>query len=92
MLYNFATLAEMTKVKWKLGMFLKENNITAYQLGKELGGLTKLPNLYRIINGDPTRVDLNGLGEIIKALRRLTKEQVDVCDLLEYQEGEQEHE
>ncbi len=77
----------MARVKWKLREYLDGHGITAYQLGKELGGQTRMPNLYRLINtaDGPSRVDLNMLGDIIVALERMTKEKIDVCTLLEFQ-------
>ncbi len=85
MLNSPATLTDVARVQWKLGNYLERNKITAYQLGKELGGQTKMPNLYRITNtkDGPTRVDLNLLGDIITALEKLTGQAVGLDDLLE---------
>ena len=80
------TVTYMAKVQWKLKAFLDSHGITPYQLGKELGGQTRMPNIYRIINGEPSRVDLNMLGSVIEALAKLTGTRPSVCDLLEYEE------
>lgn len=76
----------MARVRWKLREYLEIHGITAYQLGKEMGGQTRMPNLYRVMSAaeGPSRVDLDTLGEIIEVLRRLTGKKVSVCDLLEY--------
>ena len=49
----------MALVRWKLAAYLKAHNLTAYAVDKEMGGLTRIPTVYRMADGDTplSRVD-----------------------------------
>ena len=65
--------------------FLERQGLTAYALGKEIGG-ARMNTVYRIARrGDePQRVDLVILAAVLDGLRRLTGEEVQIGDVLEY--------
>ncbi|CAM2975776.1 helix-turn-helix domain-containing protein [Deinococcus radiodurans] len=74
----------MSEVRWRLKEFLAERNLTAYALSKE-GGIHRLSTVYRITGSDaPTRVDLPTLAKVLDGLRKLTGEDVQIGDILEY--------
>lgn len=69
---------------WKLDEFLKARSITVYALSKEARGEVSITTLYSLANHPPKRVDLATFNAILSALERLTKERLEVGDLLEY--------
>jgi len=73
-------------IHWKVGDVLKAHNITGYQFWKA-SGLPKR-SAYRVVNGDARNMNSDTLDATIRALRKLTGEQIEVGDLLEYQESE----
>lgn len=76
----------MALVRWKLASYLTAHNLTAYKVAKQMGGMTRVPTVYRMADGDRpiSRVDLGTLAEVLVALRQLTGETVDIGDLLEF--------
>jgi hypothetical protein len=80
----------MGTVKWKLQEVLQHHNIRprdveteAIRLGYNFGKNT----IYRLLKDDgPINVNRETLSVLIAALRSLTKQQVEVEDILEYQE------
>ena len=76
----------MALVRWKLAAYLKAHNLTAYKVAQKIGGMTRVPTVYRMAdpNKIPGRVDLGTLAEVLVALRQLTGEAVDIGDLLEF--------
>lgn len=87
---TYATISDVATYKWKLPEYLEQHEITPYRLGVELGGHKRIPVIYRLAKKDkpPTRVDFDTLGELIKGLRVLTGKNVQLSDLLEYQDDE----
>lgn len=75
----------MSVVRWRLGAYLNERGLTAYALAKA-SGISRLNTIYRIAKegSEPTRVDLPTLAAVIDGLRKLTGEDVQITDVLEY--------
>jgi hypothetical protein len=75
----------MALVRWKLAAYLKAHNLTAYAVAKEMGGLTRIPTVYRMADGDKplSRVDFKTLADLMVALRVLGHP-VELSDLLEF--------
>ena len=78
-------MEDMATVGWTLAEYLERHGLTAYALGKEIGG-ARMNTVYRIARrgGEPQRVDLTILAAVISGLRRLTGEDVQIADVLEY--------
>ena len=75
----------MSMVRWRLTDYLEANNLTAYALGKSIGG-SRMNTIYRIARRgeEPTRVDFLILASVLDGLRKLTGEDVQLTDILEY--------
>ncbi len=75
----------MPNVRWRLADYLERHRLTAYALGKDIG-VTRMNTVYRIARrgSEPVRVDLETLGLVISSLRKLTGEDVQLTDILEY--------
>jgi hypothetical protein len=75
----------MALVRWKLAAYLKAHNLTAYAVAKEMGGLTRIPTVYRMADSDKplSRVDFKTLADLMVALRVLGRP-VELSDLLEF--------
>lgn len=75
----------MSVVRWRLAEFLETKHLTAYALGKSIGG-ARMNTIYRIARRgeEPTRVDFLILAVILDGLRKLTNEEVQLSDILEY--------
>ena len=78
-------MSPMSVVRWKLADFLESRGLTAYGVTKA-SSLTRMSTVYRIAKrGDePSRVDLPTLASILDGLRKLTGEDVQITDILEY--------
>jgi hypothetical protein len=75
----------MSVTRWKLAGFLKEKKLSAYALAK--ASSVKQPNtVYRMARPgyEPTRVDLPTITAVLDGLRKLTGEDVQITDVLEY--------
>lgn len=79
----------MAVVQWRLASFLEARQITAYALAKA-SGVSRMTTIYRIakVGEEPTRVDLPTLAAVIVGLRKLTGEDVQITDVLEFVENE----
>lgn len=78
----------MSKLTWKLDAVLQEHSITPAQLEREivrLGYEFGAKTIYRFTGPGPMNLNRNSLEAIISALRSLTRQEVNVQDLLEYQ-------
>lgn len=77
--------AGMPVVRWKLADLLEERKITAYALTKA-SGLNRMTTVYRLAKrgSEPTRVDLPTLAGVLAGLRKLTGEDIQITDVLEY--------
>lgn len=71
-------------VKWTVRPFLKRHDLTAYRLMKETG--LAQGTIYRLVNGETTTLNAETLDRVMTALRRLTGEEVQISDLLTYEE------
>lgn len=71
-------------VHWTVKPLLERHNITAYRLMKE-SGLAQ-GTVYRLVNGDTTNLNAETLDRVMTTLRRLTGEQIEISDLLRYEE------
>ena len=72
----------METVRWKLRAYLEAHNISAYSLGKEVGGMNTIYRLARA-GQEPERIDLPTLGRVITGLRKLTGKEVGLEDIFE---------
>ena len=81
-----ANISNMATVRWKLSEFLENNKLTPYRLGIELGGHTRIPAIYKLVDkkNPPTRVDFETLGNIIETLSDLTGKSIGFDDVLEF--------
>jgi Cro/C1-type HTH DNA-binding domain len=75
----------MSKIRWRLAEYLEAHQLTAYAIAKQTGG-TRMNTLYRIArrSEEPSRVDFTVLAAILDGLRKLTGEEVQITDILEY--------
>ncbi|PNY79913.1 helix-turn-helix domain-containing protein [Deinococcus koreensis] len=75
----------MSVTRWRLAEYLKQRGISAYALAKSTG-TARPTTIYRLARPDhtPTRVDLPTLTMVIDGLRKLTGEDVQISDILEY--------
>lgn len=71
-------------VHWTIRPILDRHNITPYRLMKE-SGLAQ-GTVYRLVNGDSKSLNADTLDRVMTALRRLTGEDLQVADLLAYEE------
>jgi len=71
-------------VRWTVRPLLERHGITAYRLMKE-SGLAQ-GTVYRLVNGDSRSLNADTLDRLMGALRRLTREQIEISDLLTYTE------
>ena len=78
-------MRDMSVVRWKLAELLEERGLTAYALTKA-SGINRMSTVYRIAKrgSEPVRVDLPTLAAILDGLRKLTGEDVQITDILEY--------
>ncbi len=78
-------LEGMAKMNWKLADFMRDNDVTAYKLGNQLGGHTRISTVYRLIDEkQPSRIDFQTLADVIDGLRKITGKRVKLADLLDY--------
>ena len=73
--------------RWKLKSFLDANDITVYKLSMKTEGALSRNTLYSL-TGDkpPTRLEIKTLDVLIPALRALTGKDIEVSDLLEFED------
>lgn len=71
-------------VSWKLKSTMDAHGITRYALQKEAG--VAMNTLRAMYDGETRRPDLDVLDSIIQALRRITGKDLDLNDVLEWQE------
>lgn len=75
----------MSVTRWRLAQYLQSRGISAYALAKATG--TERPTtIYRLARAghEPTRIDLPTLTSVLDGLRKLTGENVQIADILEY--------
>lgn len=75
----------MSEMRWKLNEYLERRNLSAYALAKA-SGITQPNTVYRLakVGREPTRIDIPTLMAVLDGLRRLTGEDVQIPDILEY--------
>jgi DNA-binding Xre family transcriptional regulator len=71
-------------VRWKVYDILEAHDISVYRLMKE-SGLAQ-GTVYRLVKGDTSTVNAETLDRVMTTLRRLTGKQLQISDLLEYDE------
>lgn len=71
-------------VHWTVKPLLKKHKITPYRLMKE-SGLAQ-GTIYRLVNGDTRSLNADTLDRVMGALRRLTGEEIEISDLLRYED------
>lgn len=79
-------LYSCSMLRLNLGGYLKRHGLTPYRLVKE-SGLAQA-TVYNMARTPAQRVDLDTVGTLLDALRRMTGERVKVDDLLEYTPAE----
>ena len=72
-------------IRWKVKSILDIHGITVNQFKHE-SGLAQ-GTAYRLANGETDTINANTLERTIQTLRRLTGKEVDIADIVEYQEG-----
>lgn len=70
-------------VHWTVRPLLEHHGITPYRLMKE-SGLAQ-GTVYRLVNGDTRSLNADTLDKVMGALRRLTGEEIEISDLLKYE-------
>lgn len=73
-------------VRWIVRPYLDRHNLSAYRLMKE-SGLAQ-GTVYRLVRGETNTLNAETLDRVMTALRRLTGENVQIGDLLEYEAPE----
>ena len=75
----------MSALHWRLADYLETRQLTAYALGKAMGA-NYMNTVYKMAKKgkEPSRVDLPTLLRILDGLRKLTGEEVQLSDILEY--------
>lgn len=83
---NGVSIAPVMAMKWRLPEIMREHDLTAYKIGKQLGGVTRMSTVYRMADEEqpPTRIELETLGEMLDALYKLTGKRFTTSDILEY--------
>lgn len=75
----------MIRVRWKLKQYLKDHQLTAYQLWK-VSGLSRT-GLYNLVTprglNRAAGVEFDTLGKLIGGLEKLTGKRVELSDVLE---------
>ncbi len=71
-------------ISWTIRPYLERHDLTAYRLMKE-SGLAQ-GTVYRLVRGETNTLNAETLDRVMTALRRLTGENVQIGDLLEYEE------
>ncbi|WP_119673963.1 helix-turn-helix domain-containing protein [Deinococcus sp. RM] len=72
-------------VKWRVKELLDAHSLTAYKLAQELNGTVSRNSVYALAAGTPKRADLDTIGAMLGALRRMTgNDALTVADLLTY--------
>lgn len=71
-------------MRWKVYDILEAHDISVYRLMKE-SGLAQ-GTVYRLVKGDTSTVNAETLDRVMTTLRRLTGQQLQISDLLEYDE------
>lgn len=74
-------------VNWTVRPLLERHGITPYRLMKE-SGLAQ-GTVYRLVNGDTRSLNAETLDRVMGALRRLTGEEIQINDLLHYEDEAQ---
>lgn len=75
-------------VRWTVRTLLERFDITPYRLMKE-SGLAQ-GTVYRLVNGDTRSLNAETLDRVMGALRRLTGKEVQLADLLHYEDKGEE--
>ena len=70
-------------LRLNLGSYLKDHQITAYRLVGEVKGRVAPNTIYSLARRPAQRIDLNTIGEVLRALERLTGEKVEITEMLE---------
>ena len=75
----------MSAIHWRLADYLESRQYTAYALGKTMGA-TYMNTVYKMAKKgkEPSRVDIPTLLRVLDGLRKLTGEDVQLTDILEY--------
>lgn len=71
-------------VRWTVREFLKRKGISPYKLMKE--SRLAQGTVYRLVNGDTRSLNADTLDRVMEALRRLTGEDIEISELITYEE------
>ena len=78
----------MALVTWRLKEFLDTHDLTVQQLVDQTRGNLSRTGVYRLTVDDLKAVRFESIAAILPALRKLTGEDVQISDLIQYTEGE----
>ncbi len=70
-------------LRFNLGSYLQSHQISAYRLVGEVKGRVAPNTIYSLARRPAQRIDLNTVGEVLRALERLTGEKVAITEMLE---------
>jgi DNA-binding Xre family transcriptional regulator len=76
----------MASMTWKVKELLDAHELNAFALVNETHGRLSHNTVYALARGEPKRIALDTLLEVITALRKMTGKNISVCDLLEYED------
>ena len=71
-------------VRWTVRPLLDRHALSAYRLMKETG--LARGTVYRLVNGETNTLNAETLDKVMTALRHLTGEDIQIDDLLVYEE------
>ncbi|WP_291432373.1 helix-turn-helix domain-containing protein [Deinococcus sp.] len=75
-------------LEWRIKDVLAAHNLSAYKLSQELSGTVSRNSVYALAAGTAKRADIETVGAILAALRRMTgNDALTVADLLADQRG-----
>ena len=71
-------------VRWRVYEILEAHDISTYRLMKE-SGLAQ-GTVYRLVKGDTSTVNAETLDRVMTTLRRLSGQDLQISDLLDYED------
>ena len=75
---------DMADMRWKVREYLDQHGLSAGALVYKTHGKLAPNTVYALARGEPKRVALATMAEVVAALREMTGEEVTASDLLEY--------
>lgn len=72
-------------MRLNLGQYLKDHDITAYRLVREVQGQVAPNTVYSLARKPAQRIDLDTVAKILQALERVRGQKVEITEMLEEQ-------